>query len=100
MVKLSTIPKKPGHAAPANSGSNNKNGNNKRKQEKGDNAERKKAHLDLAESDYEFTTSVYGSKFAEEDLPTHEMPEKMMPREVAYRMIKDDLSLDNNPKLK
>lgn len=32
--------------------------------------------------------SVYGSKFAAQDLPTHEMPESEMPREVAYRMIK------------
>ncbi|KAI9795282.1 MAG: hypothetical protein M1833_007254 [Piccolia ochrophora] len=47
----------------------------------------------------EFTTSVYGSRFAGEDLPKYEMPEKEMPREVAYRMIKDDLSLDGNPML-
>jgi glutamate decarboxylase len=46
------------------------------------------------------TTSVYGSKFAAEDLPKHEMPENEMPKEVAYRMIKDDLSLDGNPMLK
>ena len=36
----------------------------------------------------EFTTSVYGSRFAAEDLPKDEMPEKEMPKEVAYRMIK------------
>jgi glutamate decarboxylase len=47
-----------------------------------------------------FTTSVYGSRFAAEDLPKHEMPETEMPKEVAYRMIKDDLSLDGNPMLK
>jgi glutamate decarboxylase len=47
-----------------------------------------------------FTTTVYGSRFAAEDLPKHEMPENEMPREVAYRMIKDDLSLDGNPMLK
>jgi glutamate decarboxylase len=47
-----------------------------------------------------FTASVYGSKFAAEDLPKHEMPETEMPKEVAYRMIKDDLSLDGNPMLK
>ena len=35
-----------------------------------------------------FTASVYGSSFAAEDLPRHEMPEKEMPKEVAYRMIK------------
>ncbi|CAL3962810.1 hypothetical protein PZA11_000140 [Diplocarpon coronariae] len=46
-----------------------------------------------------FTTTVYGSRFAAEDLPKHEMPEKEMPKEVAYRMIKDDLSLDGNPML-
>lgn len=48
----------------------------------------------------DFSSSVYGSRFAAEDLPTHEMPEKEMPRDVAYRMIKDDLSLDGNPMLK
>ncbi|CAD6440143.1 916773e4-e827-48b8-8029-2a92faa957d6 [Sclerotinia trifoliorum] len=46
-----------------------------------------------------FTTSIYGSKFAARDLPRHEMPEGEMPKEVAYRMIKDDLSLDGNPML-
>ena len=45
----------------------------------------------------EVTASVYGSRFAAECLPMHEMPEKEMPKEIAYRMIKDDLSLDGNP---
>ena len=36
----------------------------------------------------EFTASVYGSRFAGADLPKHEMPDREMPREVAYRMIK------------
>lgn len=48
----------------------------------------------------EFSSSVYGSRFAAEDLPAHEMPEKEMPKEIAYRMIKDELSLDGNPMLK
>lgn len=47
-----------------------------------------------------FTTSVYGSKFATQTLPKDEMPEGEMPRDIAYRMIKDDLSLDGNPRLK
>lgn len=47
----------------------------------------------------EYSTSVYGSRFAAEDLPAHEMPEKEMPKEIAYRMIKDELSLDGNPML-
>lgn len=47
----------------------------------------------------EVTASVYGSRFAAECLPTHEMPEKEMPKEIAYRMIRDDLSLDGNPML-
>ncbi|KAL8365607.1 hypothetical protein RB595_004431 [Gaeumannomyces hyphopodioides] len=59
----------------------------------------KKAHLQLANDDDCFTTSVYGSRFAVDDLPKHEMPEREMPKEVAYRMIKDDLSLDGNPML-
>ncbi|KAK3168714.1 hypothetical protein OEA41_005162 [Lepraria neglecta] len=47
----------------------------------------------------EVTASVYGSRFAAECLPMHEMPEMEMPKEIAYRMIKDDLSLDGNPML-
>lgn len=46
-----------------------------------------------------FTASVYGSHFAAQDLPKHEMPEGEMPREVAYRLIKDDLTLDGTPTL-
>ncbi|KAJ9149761.1 Glutamate decarboxylase [Pleurostoma richardsiae] len=59
----------------------------------------KKVHLELANDDDRFTTSVYGSKFAAADIPKHEMPEEEMPKEVAYRMIKDELSLDGNPML-
>lgn len=52
-----------------------------------------------------FYSTVYGTRFAAEQLPQNEMPEKEMPekempREVAYRMIKDELSLDGNPMLK
>jgi glutamate decarboxylase len=47
-----------------------------------------------------YTTAVYGSRFAAQDLPKFEMPEGEMPKEIAYRMIKDDLSLDGNPMLK
>ncbi|KAI0974996.1 glutamate decarboxylase [Xylaria arbuscula] len=59
----------------------------------------KKIRLQLSNHDDTFTTSVYGSRFAAEDLPRHEMPEGEMPKEVAYRMIKDELSLDGNPML-
>ncbi|KAK4111023.1 glutamate decarboxylase [Canariomyces notabilis] len=59
----------------------------------------KKVHLQLINDEDNFTTSVYGSRFAAADLPRHEMPEKEMPKEVAYRMIKDELSLDGNPML-
>lgn len=63
-------------------------------------ADRAGSMLKLSSDADEFTTSVYGSRFAEQDLPKLQMPESAMPREIAYRMIKDDLSLDNNPKLK
>lgn len=49
--------------------------------------------------DDRFTTTVYASKFAAQDLPKHRMPDREMPREVAYRMIKDETSLDGNPML-
>ena len=51
-------------------------------------------------SQEEFSSSVYGSRFASEDLPAHEMPEREMPKEIAYRMSKDELSLEGNPMLK
>jgi glutamate decarboxylase len=58
-------------------------------------------NLDLGvPDDNEFTASVYGSKFADEGIPKHEMPDGEMPREVAYRLIKDDLTLDGVPTLK
>jgi glutamate decarboxylase len=47
-----------------------------------------------------FYSTVYGTRFATQQLPQTEMPEREMPREVAYRMIKDELSLDGNPMLK
>jgi glutamate decarboxylase len=47
-----------------------------------------------------FTTTVYGSRFAASDLPKFEMPECEMPKDFAYRLIKDDLTLDKNPILK
>ena len=55
--------------------------------------------LDSNAQDDEAETSVYGSRFAAECLPQYEMPEQEMPKEIAYRMIKDDLSLDGNPML-
>jgi len=58
-------------------------------------------HIKLEEAgEDEFSTSVYGSRFAAQDLPAHEMPEREMPRDIAYRMIRDELSLDGNPMLK
>ncbi|GAD95697.1 glutamate decarboxylase 1 [Paecilomyces variotii No. 5] len=55
--------------------------------------------LDVPQGEDAFYSSVYGSRFAVEQLPSIEMPEKEMPRDVAYRMIKDELSLDGNPML-
>ncbi|KAH1463232.1 hypothetical protein KXX13_005497 [Aspergillus fumigatus] len=47
----------------------------------------------------EVTDYVYGTHFAAQDLPHHEMAECEMPAAVAYRLIKDELSLDGNPLL-
>ena len=55
--------------------------------------------LEPNDNEDEVTASIYGSRFAAECLPMHEMPEKQMPKEIAYRMIRDDLSLDGNPML-
>lgn len=61
---------------------------------------KEKLNLQLFNDEDGFSTSVYASRFAGQDLPKHEMPENDTPKEVAYRMIKDDLSLDGNPILK
>ena len=50
-------------------------------------------------SEGEIMASVYGSRFANQDLPAHELPDGEMPRDIAYRMIKDHLTLDGNPVL-
>ncbi|KAF1947556.1 glutamate decarboxylase [Clathrospora elynae] len=57
--------------------------------------------IDLTPEDdaEDFTATVYGSKYAAEDLPRHEMPDREMPPSVAYRLIKDDLTLDGTPTL-
>ncbi|KAJ5272961.1 Glutamate decarboxylase 4 [Penicillium angulare] len=47
----------------------------------------------------DISTNVYGSHFAADHMSQHEMPEGEMPRQVAARLIKDELSLDGNPKL-
>ena len=59
-----------------------------------------KVSLQLSNDDDTFTTSVYGSKFAAADLPKFEMPDHEMPKEIAYKLVKDELSLDGNPMLK
>lgn len=53
----------------------------------------RKLHIEAATDNDNFTTSVYGSKFAAQDLPRYEIPDDEMPREAAYRLIKDELSL-------
>ncbi|KAL4734594.1 pyridoxal phosphate-dependent transferase [Aspergillus similis] len=54
--------------------------------------------LDTIEED-QYSATVYGTRFATQQLPHTEMPDREMPRDVAYRMIKDELSLDGNPML-
>lgn len=45
-------------------------------------------------------TAVCASRLAAEHMPKYCWPEGEAPKEVAYRMVKDDLSLDGNPMLK
>ncbi|KAK3209309.1 hypothetical protein GRF29_69g1401296 [Pseudopithomyces chartarum] len=59
----------------------------------------KKFTLAVEDEPEDYTATVYGSKYAAEDLPRHEMPDREMPPQVAYRMIKDDLTLDGTPTL-
>lgn len=55
--------------------------------------------LDMDNEDEDYTSTVYGSRYAALDLPRYEMPDKEMPPKVAYRLIKDDLTLDGTPTL-
>jgi glutamate decarboxylase len=43
---------------------------------------------------------VYGSRFAARPLPSHQLPDGGTPKDVAYQLIKDDLTLDGQPILK
>ncbi|KAJ5112015.1 hypothetical protein N7532_000060 [Penicillium argentinense] len=45
------------------------------------------------------TSNVYGSRFASQHMPSDTFPDDEMPKEVAYRMIKDELVLDGHPML-
>jgi glutamate decarboxylase len=55
--------------------------------------------IKLEQPDDNEVESVYGSRFAAEGLPSGAMPDGEMPRDVAYRLINDHLSLDGNPVL-
>lgn len=44
------------------------------------------------------TASVYGSRFAIEDIPRHEMPEREMPKEIAYRALQLTAQLPSSPR--
>jgi len=46
-----------------------------------------------------FSTSVYGTKWAGQDLPRFEMAEEEIPAQAAYKLIKDELALDGTPQL-
>jgi glutamate decarboxylase len=66
-----------------------------------DQFEQPKSSINLTADDEadDYSSTVYGSRYAAEDLPRHEMPDKEMPPSVAYRLIKDDLTLDGTPTL-
>jgi hypothetical protein len=66
-----------------------------------DQFEQPKSNINLTADDEadDYSSTVYGSRYAAEDLPRHEMPDKEMPPSVAYRLIKDDLTLDGTPTL-
>ncbi|RKF65536.1 Glutamate decarboxylase [Golovinomyces cichoracearum] len=53
--------------------------------------------MPLHEELQNLSTTVYGSKFSTRTLPEFEIPENEIPKEIAYRLIKNYLSLDGNP---
>ncbi|KAI8137411.1 glutamate decarboxylase [Fennellomyces sp. T-0311] len=44
-------------------------------------------------------TTIYGTRWATEEIPRYDIPQEEMPSNVAYRLIKDELALDGNPAL-
>lgn len=40
---------------------------------------------------------TYSSRYFDEEIPKHEIPEKSMPANAAYQLIHDELNLDGNP---
>ncbi|KAE8347005.1 hypothetical protein BDV24DRAFT_122634 [Aspergillus arachidicola] len=58
-----------------------------------------KPQQEQGEGDTAGTPYVYGTHYATEELPEHVMSEREMPADVAFRLIKDELSLDGNPLL-
>ncbi|KAJ8662801.1 glutamate decarboxylase [Lichtheimia ornata] len=51
------------------------------------------------ESLKDHNTTIYGTRWATEEIPRYDMPKEEMPSNVAYRLIKDELALDGNPAL-
>jgi glutamate decarboxylase len=59
-----------------------------------------KSQREQKEAEDTATPYVYGTHYAVEELPEHVMSEQEMPADVAFRLVKDELSLDGNPLLK
>jgi len=45
------------------------------------------------------TSTTYGSRFFDEEVPKFEMPKKGMPADAAYQIVHDELTLDGSPPL-
>ncbi|CDS05122.1 Putative Glutamate decarboxylase [Lichtheimia ramosa] len=57
------------------------------------------ARLSGDQADENHNTTIYGTRWAAEEIPRYDMPKEEMPSNVAYRLIKDELALDGNPAL-
>lgn len=52
-----------------------------------------------SEAEGKAVDSVFASRYVSNEVPKYKMPEKEMPKEVAYQVIHDELLLDGNPRL-
>ena len=53
---------------------------------------------EIDESDV-YLSPAYGTRFMSAPVPRYELPEQMMPPDVVYQIIRDELNLDGNPAL-
>ncbi len=57
----------------------------------------KKKNLEELKGHEKCLNTVFATKYIEEEIPKYELPEEMMPADVAYTLVKEEMNMDNNP---